>query len=104
MTDTTSSASTVIQLPASGPSILACGAWLKNTLCLTRGSEAYLSPVIGDLSNAQARRKLDDTAGHMCRMLGVAPEMTAHDLHPDFYSTEFACAFAAQHQIPALAV
>ncbi len=104
MTDTTSSAITVIQLPVNGPSILACGAWLKNTLCLTRGNEAYLSPVIGDLSSAQARRKLDDTAAFMCRMLGVAPEMIAHDLHPDFYSTEFACAFAARHQIPALAV
>lgn len=104
MTDAAPLFTTVIQLPISAPPVLACGAWLKNRLCLTSGNEAYLSPVIGDLSSAQARHKLNEIAGKMCCMLGVAPEMTVHDLHPDFYSTEFACTFAERYQIPALAV
>ncbi|MFZ2302920.1 MAG: hypothetical protein WAW10_13745, partial [Gallionella sp.] len=44
-----------IALPFSGPSILACGAWLKNTVCVTRGNEAHVSQLIGDLDSAEAR-------------------------------------------------
>lgn len=84
--------------------MLACGAWLKNTICLTQGNKAYLSPVIGDLDNAEARRRLDDTVAALCHRLKIEPEIAAHDLHPDFYSTEFACAFAAQTGIPVMAV
>ncbi|MBI5742928.1 MAG: carbamoyltransferase HypF [Elusimicrobia bacterium] len=31
-----------VKLPAPGPAVLACGADLKNTFCLTRGGEAFL--------------------------------------------------------------
>ncbi len=39
----------LIKLPTSGPSVIACGAWLKNTVCVTRGNEAHVSQLIGDL-------------------------------------------------------
>ena len=41
-----------IKLPVDGPSVVATGAWLKNTVCVTRGDEAFLSQHIGDLDNA----------------------------------------------------
>lgn len=104
LTDINNASITAITLPTGGPAVLACGAWLKNTICLTHGDKAYLSPTIGDLNSAEARHRLDETVSSMCHMLEIEPEIVAHDLHPDFYSTEFACAFAAQHQIAALAV
>lgn len=75
---------TSITLPFAGPSVLACGAWLKNTVCLTQGNQAYLSPLIGDLDNADTRHKLDETVKHICQALNIKPEVVAHDLHPDF--------------------
>lgn len=95
---------TEIKLPASGPSVLACGAWLKNTICITQGDTAYLSPVNGDLLTAEARDRLDDAVIRMCSFLSIKPEIVAHDLHPDFYSTEFGCNYAVQHHIPVIAV
>ena len=83
-------------LPAAGPPVLACGAWLKNTVCVTHGNKAHVSPLIGDLDSAEARQLLDDSVTRLCNTLMVRPVAVAHDLHPDFYSTQFAQAFAAQ--------
>ncbi|MBI3222610.1 MAG: carbamoyltransferase HypF [Nitrosomonadales bacterium] len=93
-----------VELPFSGPSVLACGAWLKNTVCVTRNDKAHVSELIGDLDSAEARLILEQSVAHLCAELGVRPEVVAHDLHPDFYSSRFAQAYAAQHGLPAIAV
>jgi hydrogenase maturation protein HypF len=98
------SAGTVIALPCGGPSVLACGAWLKNTVCVTNGNEAYVSQLIGDLDSAEARQTLDETVARLCREFDARPEIVAHDLHPDFYSTQFAQSYAAQRGLPIVAV
>jgi hydrogenase maturation protein HypF len=79
-----------IDLGADGPSMLGVGAFLKNTVCITRGREAFVSQHIGDLDNAQARRFLGETVAHLQRILDVQPEAVACDWHPDFPSSEFA--------------
>lgn len=89
-----------IKLPRAGPPILATGAWLKNTLCITRGDEAFLSPHIGDLDNAATCDALVEMAAHLCSVLDVEPQAVAHDRHPDFYSSRFASEFAAARCLP----
>ena len=84
--------------------MLACGAWLKNTICLTRDNNAYVSSIVGDLSEADNRYRLDHTVRRMCRDYSITPEIIAHDLHPDFYSTQFAQTYAEQHKLPIVAV
>ncbi len=93
-----------ITLPHSGPSVLACGGWFKNTVCLTRGNEAFVSQHLGDLDNAPACEALEEAAAHLMNVLEIQPEIVAHDLHPDFHSTRFGLEFAHRHGIPALAV
>jgi hydrogenase maturation protein HypF len=93
-----------IRLPRSGPSVLAFGAHLKNSICVTRGFEAFASPHIGDLDNAATCSFLDETVDRMLHLLAVKPEIVAHDLHPDDYSTRAALAFAARHGLPTIAV
>ncbi len=72
------------------PPILACGAELKNTVCLTRGNQAFLSQHIGDLENLATYDFFKLTIRHMQRILNVHPEIVAFDLHPDYLSTRFA--------------
>ncbi len=93
-----------IRLPHSGPSVLACGGWFKNTVCLTRGDEAFVSQHVGDLDNAATCVALEETAAHLMEVLEITPEIVAHDLHPDFHSTRFALHFAADHSLSAIAV
>lgn len=79
-----------IRLPFEVPSVLAVGAHLKNTVCVTRGREAFVSQHIGDLDDAATFRFLQETVEHLTRTLEVTPEFVAHDLHPDFLSTRLA--------------
>jgi hydrogenase maturation protein HypF len=93
-----------IRLPRGGPPVLATGAWLKNTVCITRGDEAFLSPHIGELDNAPTCTALVEAVDHLCAVLDVQPQAVAHDLHPDFFSTRFAHEFAARRGLPPGAV
>jgi len=93
-----------IKLARSGPAILATGGFLKNTICLTRGNEAFLSQHIGDLDNAPTCRALEETAQRMMELLEIEPECVAHDLHPDFHSTRFAADFARSRGLKSVAV
>jgi hydrogenase maturation protein HypF len=89
-----------IKLPSAGPAVLAVGGWFKNTVCVTRGDEAFVSQHIGDLDNAAACGFFEESIAHLLHILDVEPEIVAHDLHPDFHSTRFAAAFAAERGIP----
>lgn len=93
-----------IKLPRRGPSVLACGGWFKNTVCLTRDDEAFVSQHIGDLNTAATCQALAMVISHMVRMLEITPERVAHDLHPDFFSTRIAAQFAQEHRIPIIGV
>ena len=79
-----------IKLPRPVPPILAVGGYLKNTVCVTRGDEAFLSQHIGDLDTPKGLRFFEETVTHLLDILEVEPELVAHDLHPDFHSTRFA--------------
>ncbi len=93
-----------IRLPAAGPSVLAFGAHLKSTICVTRGDEAFLSQHVGDLDNVTTSGMLDETVERMLRLLDVEPQAVAHDLHPDYRATHAALAFAHSRGLPAFAV
>lgn len=93
-----------IRLPRSGPSVLATGGWFKNTICLTRGNEAFVSQHLGDLDNAATCQFFEETVSHLSALLQVQPQRVAHDLHPDFHSSRFAAAYAAEHGLPLLGV
>ncbi len=93
-----------IELPHAGRPVLATGAGLKTTVCLTRGGEACLSPHIGDLDNAATCRAFDDAVERLSELLQIEPEAVACDLHPDLYSTRFAAAFAHRNGLPLVAV
>jgi hydrogenase maturation protein HypF len=93
-----------IKLSRAGPPLLALGGWYKNTICVTRGDEAFVSQHIGDLDNAAACGFLEESVAHFLDILDVAPTLVAHDLHPDFHSTRFAAGFAAERNIPAIGV
>jgi hydrogenase maturation protein HypF len=93
-----------VALPRPVATVLAVGAFLKNTLCLTRGARALVSRDVGNLDTVDAVREFDDTAERLLDLAGAPLAAVAHDLHPDFHSTRYAEALAARLGIGAVAV
>jgi hydrogenase maturation protein HypF len=74
------------------PPVLAVGGELKNTICLTRGREAFLSQHIGDLENLESYKFFESTIAGLKRILEIEPQTLAYDLHPDYFSTRWVLA------------
>lgn len=70
--------------------ILAVGAELKNTFCLTRKEYAFLSHHIGDLENLETFHSFEEAIPHYEQLFKVNPEVIACDMHPDYLSTRYA--------------
>jgi len=79
-----------LRLPLRAPALLACGAELKSTFCIAEGSRAWVGPHIGDLRNWETLRSFRESIAHFERLFSIAPEVLAHDLHPDYLSTAYA--------------
>lgn len=73
-----------------GPAVVAVGAEMKNTVCLTSGDRAFISPHIGDLENAETLDSFESAIGSLSRLFDLRPEIAVHDLHPDYLSTQWA--------------
>jgi hydrogenase maturation protein HypF len=72
--------------------VLALGAELKNTFCLLRGREAFLSQHIGDMSSLATQQHFAAALEHMQALFKIAPAVVAHDLHPDYATSRYAAA------------
>lgn len=79
--------------------ILACGAELKNTFCLTKQHHAFLSQHIGDLENYETLVFYRETLERMQQLFRIAPTAVAYDLHPQYLSTKLAIEMTDLEQI-----
>ncbi len=76
--------------------VLACGAELKNTFCLTKGTYAFLSQHIGDMENYETYASYQQSIDHFQRLFRVEPRAVAYDLHPNYLATRYALELAAE--------
>jgi len=79
-----------IKLNRSGRSVLACGADLKNTFCLTRDNSAFVSQHIGDMENLETLNSFVQGTELFKQLFQIEPELIVHDLHPDYHSARYA--------------
>lgn len=88
----------VIDLVKSASGIISLGGGFKNTVCLMHGDKAYISSPVGDLDNAENCLALERAVDGLCRSLDMIPNLVAHDLHPDFFSTRLAHEISERHE------
>ncbi|MCX6054631.1 MAG: carbamoyltransferase HypF [Chloroflexi bacterium] len=86
------------------PEILACGAELKNTFCLSRSNYAFTSHHIGDLVNFETLDSYEKSILHYQKLFRISPKFIVCDLHPDYQSTKYAKDRSSNEQIPLIQV
>lgn len=93
-----------ISLPFVIPPVLATGAELKNTFCLTRDQYAFLSHHIGDMENLETFNSFVEGIEHFQKIFRIHPQVLACDLHPDYMATRYAEARAEQEGLPLIRI
>lgn len=79
--------------------LLACGAELKHTFCLTKDHYAILSQHIGDLENFETLCFFQETLTNLKKLFRAEPQAVAYDLHPNYRSTQFALSLPIERKI-----
>ena len=88
-----------VALPRPLPQTLACGAELKNTFCLTRDANAFLSQHVGDLENLETLEHYETSIAVYEKLFRLEPEVIAYDLHPEYLATKFAQALPQEEKV-----
>lgn len=81
---------TPVVLPVQGPPVLAVGGQDKSVVCVTFGGRALLSHHLGRLDHPDAYAQFQEAIDRIVDRSGSRPEWVAHDLHPDYRSTQWA--------------
>ena len=89
----------IIKKPAEAP-ILAVGGELKNTFCLLRKNQAFISHHIGDLENMETLNSFEEGIAHFKKLFDIKPEVIAYDAHPRYLSTQFALNSDIEKKVP----
>jgi hydrogenase maturation protein HypF len=74
--------------------IFAAGADLKNTFCFVKKEQYLLSEHIGDLENPTVYRHYIRSIDHLAGLFESQPQVIVHDLHPGYFSTQYAREYA----------
>jgi hydrogenase maturation protein HypF len=93
-----------IQLSFSGKAVLAFGAHLKHTFCLSDCQQAFLSPHLGEPESIASYDHFEDILSYYLKQLSIKPEVIACDSHPDFFSSQFAKDYAQKNKLPLVQV
>jgi hydrogenase maturation protein HypF len=70
--------------------VLALGGHLKSAVAIAIDRQVVVSQHIGDLDTLEARAAFERTIQDLLRLYEFTPDLVACDLHPDYYSTQFA--------------
>jgi hydrogenase maturation protein HypF len=93
-----------LPLPTPPPPTIAVGGFLKAAAAWSNGSQAVLGPHVGDQQGLAARERFVGHLDDMQQLYGFRPVQLIHDLHPEYFSTQWAQAEARARSINTLAV
>jgi hydrogenase maturation protein HypF len=80
----------ILRAEPSPREVLATGADLKNTFCFVKQNQLILSEHIGDLEDAEVYHHYWGSIKHLAGLFEVEPKVVACDLHPGYFSTQYA--------------
>ncbi|MEG2502791.1 MAG: carbamoyltransferase HypF [Anaerovoracaceae bacterium] len=84
--------------------IFATGGQLKNSFSLSKGPFAYVSQYFGDMDTIENQDIYRENLNRMSKLFRIKPDLVICDLHPLYFTTKLAVAYAKKHDIPLIKV
>jgi hydrogenase maturation protein HypF len=93
-----------VEVKTDAEGIFAAGAEQKNSFCLGKGSQAFMSQYIGDIKNVATYDFYLETYRLFSSLFRFTPSTLVCDMHPDYLSGRFAGSLAAERGLPLIRV
>ncbi len=77
--------------------VLGAGGDMKNTFCLLRGRQAFLSQHMGEISSTESIKAYRESLARFQRLLEGKPSLTAYDPHPSYAISHLARQMPGYH-------
>ena len=77
--------------------IFATGGQLKSSFSLSKGPFAYISQYFGDLDSREAGQVYQDNVERMGELFRIQPKLIVSDLHPLYFTTQYAEEYAKEY-------
>ncbi len=84
--------------------VFATGGQLKASFSLSKGPFAYVSQYFGALDSMEAGRIYQKNVERMAELFRIRPKLVVSDLHPLYFTTQYAEQYAEDHGIELLKV
>jgi len=79
-----------VRRESTAPVILGVGGEMKNSFCLLKKDQAFMSQYIGEIDSLEGEENLFSSLINFQKLIGVTPEIVAYDLHPGYASAQVA--------------
>lgn len=89
-----------VDLLSDAEGIFSAGAEQKNSFCIGRGRQAFMSQYIGDIKNVATWDYYSETYGLFSSLFRFTPSLAVCDMHPDYLSGRFARELAEGNNLP----
>jgi len=88
-----------VMLHSTGPVVLAVGAEVKNTFCLTRQDYAFCSAHLGDMGTLESRSAFERSVRQLTTLHRADPEVVVSDDHPGYSTRQWAQRYCDAHDL-----
>lgn len=78
--------------------VLGSGGEMKNTFCLIKNNQAFLSQHLGEITTVEAENNYLDSLNHFIKLYDLQPEIIGYDLHPNYNINHLAKSLSVKYQ------
>ena len=84
--------------PKKESAVISMGAFLKSSFALSVNGNVFVSQFLGSGETYESQQMYKDTLNHWMKLYQAKPDLILSDMHPDYFSHQYAIELAAEYQ------
>jgi hydrogenase maturation protein HypF len=86
--------------PGCNATMLASGAFMKNSFTLAAEGNVFISQFLGSCESYESREMYIHTLQHWLKLYEITPDVVIADMHPGYFSNKYAATLARHYNVP----